>query len=222
MRRTPATLVNVVTTVTLAALALAGCGGSNSADHVSSVRTVTRTVTTPPPSSTAAPTTTTTAAATTTTTTTAAAGAGGPGACTAPDLAGRFIAQNGATGNVVLEFALRNVGAAACHTYGYPGVEFRSKSGAPLPTTPTHTTEDLLGSTQLQAITLAPGQQASFRLVAATDAQGGGSCPTAAALQVIAPDDTAPLTIAIPGGAYECGRTTVSPLQTGASAAPGV
>ena len=203
MRRPSAAIVAVLT------LALAGCGGSTRAAHVTSTRTVTQTVTTPTP--------TTTTPTTTTTTTT------GPtsGACRAGDLAARFLGQNGATGNIVLEFALRNVGSTPCHTYGYPGVQFLGKVGAPakLPTAPTHTTSDLLGSTRLATVTVAPGQDMSFRIVVSTNAPTG--CQTAYGLQIIAPDDTVPITVAFPG-VYECSRTTVSPIQAGSGAVPGV
>jgi hypothetical protein len=214
MRRTPAPLVAALLA---GPLVLAGCGGSTTAAHVNSTRTVTQTVTTPPPTtSSATPPTTTTATATTTT------AGGGSGACSAHDLVARFIGQNGATGNTVLQLALRNTGTTPCHTYGYPGVAFLARSGAALATTPTHTTQDLLGSTRLAAVTVGPGQEMSFRMVAATDAPGGGSCPTAYGLQIIAPDDTAPLRVSFPTGVYECGRTTVSPIQAGGDAAPGV
>lgn len=200
----------------VAALALAGCGGSTPAAHVSSTGTVTRTVTTPPTS-----TTSTSTSPTATTPTVTAINPTGSGACTSHDLAGRFLSQNGATGNVVLELALRNTGSTPCHSYGYPGVQFVSKTGAPLPTAATRTTQDLLGSTRLAAVTLGPGQEASFRMVAATDRPGGGSCPSAYGLRIIAPDDTVPIAVTLPA-IYECGRTTVSPLEAGTGASPGV
>jgi hypothetical protein len=207
--------------VRLAALALlapvlAGCGGG-SATTAAHTGTGAATQSTPVTQTT---TTTTTAPQTTTATTTT--GASGSGACTAADLTAAFLGQNGATGNVVLEFSVRNRGTGRCHTYGYPGVQFLARDGHKLPTTPTRTTQDLLGTTTATAITLAPGAQASFRMVASSTAPGGGSCPTAYALQIIAPDDTVPIKVSIPNGAYTCGKTTVSPLQPGTGAAPGV
>jgi hypothetical protein len=44
-------------------------------------------------------------------------------------------------------------------------------------------------------------------------------CTSAAAVQVIPPDDTASLRVAVEGGISECGgQATVSPLQPGTSA----
>ena len=210
MRRLPVPIVAALALCT----SLTGCGGSTTAARTP--RTVTETVTAPATTTTAPATTTGTTASTTTTTT------AGNGSCTAGGLTARYLGQNGATGNIVLEFALRNTGTSPCHTYGYPGVQFLGKAGEKLTTTPSHTTSDLLGSTRLGTVSLAPGSDASFRLVAATDAANPADCTTAYGLQVIAPDDTAPMHVTFPQGIYECARTTVSPLQPGTAAAPGV
>jgi len=98
---------------------------------------------------------------------------------------------------------------------GYPGIQFLGRESSPLPTTPVHTTDDFFGHTPLSAVTLAPGQVASFRLGVS---HLGRACATAEALQVIAPNDTAPLRVALPGGASECRVTTVSPVVAGRSA----
>ncbi len=143
--------------------------------------------------------------------------AAGGSACVASGLALSFLGQQGATGHGELGFALRNTGDSACSTVGYPGVQFLDLHGAALPTTPTHTTADFFGHTRLQALTLAAGQSASFRLGVT---HGAGSCTTASALRVIAPNDTATLTVAIPDGAAECATATVSPLVAGTAAYP--
>jgi len=138
--------------------------------------------------------------------------------CTAADLTLSYLGGQGATGHGELGFALKNTGSAACTTGGYPGIQFLSGSGAALPTTPQHTTDDFFGHLALQRVTLQPGQTASFRLGVS---HGGGSsagCSTADGLQVIAPNDTATLKVQIPNGASECGTTTVSPVQPGTSA----
>jgi Domain of unknown function (DUF4232) len=146
------------------------------------------------------------------------AGLAGPSnQCKASDLALSFLGGQGATGHGELGFALRNTGSA-CSTGGYPGIQFLSKDGAALPTTPQHTTSDFFGDLPLKPLSLGPGQSASFRLGVS---HGGGSdagCSTAYGLQVIAPNDTATLHVQIPNGASECGSTTVSPLQPGNSA----
>jgi hypothetical protein len=199
-------------------LALAACGSSST----TVAHTTAPPVTQPAPATTTATVTVThTATVPASTTGTAPSTASGT-ACTARDLAPVFLGENSATGTTVLVFALRDTGAAACHTYGYPGVLFLGKGGAALPTDATRTTHDLLGSTTVSAITLSPGQEASFRVVARATATGGGSCPTVAALQVIAPDDTATMRVTIPNGAVACATATVSALQPGTGAQPGV
>lgn len=123
-------------------------------------------------------------------------------------------------GHGVLSFELRNSSKHSCHTFGYPGVEFEDAAGHPLATKSVRTTHDFAGSAPERALVLAPGQSASFRLVVTHGAVPGSICATAAALQVIAPDDTATLHVSIPqGGAFECGTATVTPLQAGSSAA---
>jgi hypothetical protein len=195
------------------------CGGSsNTSDNTGGGRvtvTVTRTqtVTTPPPvTTTTAPLTPTTA--TKTTTTAIAAGT----ACTASDLTPTVIGSNGAAGTIELGFALKNTGSATCHTYGWPGVELLSSNGVGLPTNATRTTTDVLGDTPANVLTLKPGEQASFRLIASDFASGGGNCANATQLQIYAPDDTVTMKVSISGGVPACGKATLSPMMPGASA----
>jgi Protein of unknown function (DUF4232) len=166
-------------------------------------------------SSTAATTTTATATSVSTSTTTTTAG---PPACTAATLKLAYLGGQGATGHGELGFELTNSGSQPCHTYGYPGVQFQSASGAPLPTKSTRTTTDFFGTVPEQRLTVAPGSSVSFRLGVTHGAGSSAGCTTAAQVQVIPPDDTHPLVVTIPGGAYECGTTTVSPLQQGTTA----
>ncbi len=140
--------------------------------------------------------------------------------CAAPSLELSFLGQQGATGHGELGFALRNTGSSSCSTLGYPGVQFLDRSGAALPTVPTHTTSDFFGHTQLRALTLAAGQSASFRLGVTHGAGSSAGCTTADALQAIAPNDTATLRVAIPDGATECSTASVSPLQPGDAGYP--
>jgi Protein of unknown function (DUF4232) len=196
----------------LAALALAGCGGSAttvSTRTVASSSTSSATGTTPvTPSPTAS----------STSDTTAATNASGRRACVAAGLALSFLGGQGATGHGELGFVLRNTSTAGCHTYGYPGVQFLARSGAPLPTASTRTTHDFFGSTPLAALVVAPGASVSFRLGVTHGAGSSVGCTTAYGLQVIPPDDTATLHVSIPHGAYECGTATVSPLRPGTTA----
>lgn len=195
----------------LGAAIVAGCGSSSPSVTQAARATTTTTVTQTVASGTGSATTSSTSAP-------ATAG----GMCRAADLALSFLGGAGATGHGELGFALRNTSTASCATGGYPGVLLLSRSGAPLPTTPTHTTEDFFGTTTLRALTVAPGQTVSFRLGVSHAGSSGSDagCTTADGLQVIAPNDTATMRVRIPGaGAAECGGSvTVSPLQPGTTA----
>ena len=209
----------------LAAVALIGtlvvvaCGSSsNSSQNVTTViqtHTVTKVVTTAPP----ATTTTTTAplTPTTATKTTTTAFAHGT-ACTASDLTPSYLGSNGAAGTIELGFALKNTGSSTCHTYGWPGVQLLSSSGAALPTNAKRTTTDVQGATPASVLTLKPGEQASFRLIASDSAAGGGNCRNATMLQIYAPDDTVTMKVRISGGVPACGKATLSPMLPGTTA----
>jgi hypothetical protein len=206
------------------AAVVAACGGSSASTvthdvTVTVAQTVTQTVTTTTPASTVTSTTTTPASTTTTTT----QQAGGVPACTAAQLTPVFLGSNGATGHVVLSFALRNRSGAPCHTYGWPGVQFLGTGGAKVATSAERTTSDLLGSSPARPLTVLAGQEVSFRIVVA-DMGGGGSqgCSTATALAIIAPDDTATMVVKLSAAVTECGQATLSPLLAGGDAVPGV
>lgn len=202
------------------ALLLAACGGSsNTSDNTAPTVTVVHTVTQPASTPATTKTTTDTGPQTDTTATkTSTTAAGDP--CTASDLTPSFLGTNGAAGTIVLGFALKNTGTSTCHTYGWPGVQFLSSSGAALPTHATRTSGDVVGSTPAGALTLAPGDDASFRMVTSDMGPNGSSCPTASALQIIAPDDTATMKVALDGVAA-CGKATLSPMMPGDSAFAG-
>jgi hypothetical protein len=140
-------------------------------------------------------------------------------ACVASMLKLAYLGGQGATGHGELGFSLTNTSSKACHTYGYPGVQFQSSSGAALPTNAQRTTHDFFGSAPLQRLLVAPNTSVSFRLGVTHGEATSAGCVTAAQLQVIPPDDTHTLVVTIPnGGAYECGTATVSPLQPGTTA----
>ncbi len=192
----------------VAALALAAWGGSTTT-VVTTRSSSSSTTSSPPASSTVA----TGGSRTSTSPATTASQR-----CIAAGLRGSFLGQQGALGHGELSFSLRNTSGRSCHTFGYPGVLFLSASGHPLPTASTRTTHDFFGRSTAAGLDLRPGARVSFRLGITHEAGSAGACRTAAAIQVIPPDDTVALRVPIPGGAYECGTTTVSPLQRGASA----
>jgi hypothetical protein len=115
---------------------------------------------------------------------------------------------------------LRNSSSHPCHTFGYPGIQWLDKTGAPLPTTPQRTTHDFFGSAPESRLLIDPAANVSFRLGVLHGTVPGAKCAMAYGLQVIPPDDTHTLHVAIPGGAYECTTTTVSPVRPGNSAYP--
>ncbi|MGI8428279.1 MAG: DUF4232 domain-containing protein [Solirubrobacteraceae bacterium] len=204
--------------VVLAGLMFAACGGSSaSSSGAASVHTSTASA-----ASTTTATLTTTATSTATGSGTTPGSASGPPACRAATLALSFLGQQGATGHGELGFALRNVSATSCRSYGYPGVLFLDRHGAPLPTTPTRTTHDFFGAVPVAPLVVAPGSSVSFRLGVTHQNASSASigCTVAYGLQVIAPDDTVTLRMPIGQGAYECASATVSPLSRGHSAYP--
>jgi hypothetical protein len=218
--------ISLAALAVFAATALSACGSSGGGATTAGSRTAAATsarsatatgATSTSPGPTAA-TSSTTTATTTTAGTAGAASVGGPGTpCVAAGLVLSFLGGQGATGHGELGFALRNTGAA-CSTGGYPGIQFLDQAGAPLPTTPSHTTSDFFGQLPLRELTLAPGQSVSFRLGVSHGDGSSAGCSTAYGLQVIAPNDTATLRVKIPNGASECGTTTVSPVEPGDSA----
>jgi Protein of unknown function (DUF4232) len=214
---------NATIAALLAALALAACGGTTITDRSPApAGTGTSTSSTARSSATGSqPKTTTTSTAVTTTSANAKNGptAASTPACVASMLKLAYLGGQGATGHGELGFSLTNTSQGACHTYGYPGVQFQSSSGSALPTQMTRTTQDFFGSVPLQRLVVAPDTSVSFRLVVSHGEASSAGCESAARLQVIPPDDTHTLLITVPnGGAYECGTGTVSPLQPGDSA----
>ena len=198
-----------------AAVTLTACGGSGGTTKAS---TAARTGA--PATSGSTPAATTSGSSTTGTPTTTTAARTTP-ACVAAMLSLSYLGGQGATGHGELGFGLRNTSGTTCHTFGFPGVLFLSKSGQGLTTQTMRTTHDFFGIAPETRITVAPGQSVSFRLGVTHGAASNGGCATAYALQVIPPDDTATLKTAIPnGGAYECGTVTVSPLRPGTTAFP--
>lgn len=202
------------------ALLLAACGGS-SAPASPSAPAAQSSAQTATPATTASSATTTSPSTTPASSTPASSTPpAGPARCRAADLSGSFLGGQAATGHGLLGFDLRNVSSHTCVAFGYPGIQFLSRSGQALPTTPTHTTQDFFGALANHPVAVAPGASASFRLGVTHGAASTTPCSTAYALQVIPPDDTATLRISIPNGAYECQATTVSPMQRGSSAYP--
>jgi hypothetical protein len=224
--------ISLVALALTTAVLIAGCGGSggsssssaaqpaSASSQASTSTTTSSSVAASASASSTSTASTTSAPATSTTSATGAGGAGvaGPAGCRASGLALTYLGGLGATGHGELGFALRNTSQSSCSTGGYPGIQFLDQAGGALPTTPTHTTSDFFGTLPLAPLTVAPGSTFSFRLGVSHGGGTGTGCTTAYGLQVIPPNDTATLRVQIPGGASECGATTVSPVQPGTSA----
>ena len=222
--------------IALAAVGLGACGSTNSSSVISATTGSAATPTSPPPAATTsappAPTTATatatTAPATVTTQTITAPGSGGAGltgtdaaaagACVGADVRAAAAPPNGATGTIVLGFTLTNRSASACRTYGFPGIGFIATDGSVVDPHAQRTTQDVLGTSLPRHFTIGPGGEASFR-VAVHDFNAQGSetgCQRYPAVQIILPDDTATLRVALPNGAVTvCGTPQVTPLQPG-------
>jgi len=202
--------------MTLGALAigLSACGGSSTTTVASSGPSSAGSTT----ASTSTSSSTPVSASGTTTTTASSSSTSGPPLCVAADLSLSFLGQQGATGHGLLGFSLRNTSSHSCHTFGYPGIEFLSKTGGALPTLTTRTTHDFFGTAPEVALVLAPGQNASFRIGVTHGMTSPVGCTTAYGLQVIPPDDTSTLRTQIAHGTYECRTASLSPLRPGNSA----
>ncbi len=209
-------------------------GGGQVATVTAPPKTIVETITAPTQTQTTTTGTTTTGTTTSGTTTTGTSttgttggssippsAGGGSTECVAADLKPSFLGTNGAAGTIAVGFALTNVSSSTCTTYGWPGVLLLSSTDQALPTDAVRSSSDLLGATPAANISLAPGQKASFRIIASDFASGStASCPSATALQIIAPNDTATLKVTISGGIPACGRATLSPMMVGTTAWP--
>jgi hypothetical protein len=148
-------------------------------------------------------------------------GAGGePGACTAATLAVQIEEESAEAGHQHRRVVLTNSGSAPCTVTGYPGVALRDGRGRPLGGPASR--EALAVAT----ITLAAGASAS----AALDLQSPGVFPAeacgvpapVASAQVIAPDDTEPISAPMQGEACPnpVDQLSVRPLQAGRDSQP--
>jgi hypothetical protein len=146
---------------------------------------------------------------------TTSSGSPGTGRCRTADLAGSLQPGDSGAGQRHATVVLRNTGSRTCTIKGYGGVGLVDASGAPLPThqnrvSPAPTT-----------VTLKPGGSASSQLhwgaVPGTGDASSGDCqPTPAALQVIPPDETTPLSIPwTQGPVCEAGTIDQQPYAAG-------
>jgi hypothetical protein len=124
----------------------------------------------------------------------------------------------GAAGHYEETLVFTDVGSTPCGLFGYPGVAFLSAQGRPLPTEPNHHGNVMIANVPPRRVTLRPGGKASFGVSGSNfQAQSGGSCPSAAGLAVIPPNDTTALTVHTTLPYCGHGQVTVSPVVVGAA-----
>lgn len=165
-------------------------------------------------STTGANTTTTTVASTSTTASPPTSGATGS-PCRAADLSVAYDpahSSGGAAGSVGLTYRITNTSSQGCTMFGYPGLQLLDAGGRPLPT---HVSRVSPYGPPAN-VTLAPGGQAWFAIQYPTQTGYGNlSCPKSASLGVMAPGDTAQLTVSGPGGQLQPYGGTTQDLQCG-------
>jgi hypothetical protein len=115
--------------------------------------------------------------------------------CHTGELTGRLVPGSPAAGQRYATVVLENTGGRTCTVHGYGGIGLVDAAGAPLPT---HQVR--VPSPAPTTLTLAPHEtvrsQLHWSVVAGTGDSTSGPCqPTAAALQVIPPDETDHLSI---------------------------
>lgn len=121
-------------------------------------------------------------------------------ACRTVDLAAGLRGQQAGAGGRFATLVLRNRSSHACHTFGYVGLQLRSRSGRSIPTSTTR-----VRPPAPKAIVLARGAHAFAKLqwsaIAAGNEPQKGACePTGSQLQVTPPDQTARLSLRWSGG----------------------
>jgi len=190
---------STVVTALVTAAALASC--SSPSPSASTTTNATTTTTTGPSQS------TTTVATTSPTTTTTVPG------CTGSNYVLSQLGSQGAAGTFELTFGFRNTSTATCALFGYPGLQLLDGAGNNLTTTTVEGGTYSFTNLAPTNVSVGPSATAYFN-VAYSDVPSGTetSCPTAAAIQAIAPNTTTPLRV---NGSYTVcnhGTLTVSPV----------
>jgi len=145
--------------------------------------------------------------------------------CQPGQLSAALASIGAATGHVGVQIVLRNVSAAPCHLYGFPGLQLFNASGVALPTVTHWGGSFLFPALSPHLVGLAPAQKASFDL-AYVDIPIGNppppyqqACPAATTLAIILPDDFTSLSIT--ANISPCnGDLSVSPVVPGTTRIP--
>ncbi|MCC3298359.1 DUF4232 domain-containing protein [Arthrobacter caoxuetaonis] len=196
----------------VAALVLAGCGGSDNADESASPTPSAGTTAGASPSGSPSGSRNATAAPET-----SAPSVEGAAPCTADKLSAAVedTPGGGAAGSVYRDLVLTNTSSEPCSTFGFPGVSYLGISGTQVGAPATRS-----GGTDAVAVTLAPGQSAVATLRETRPENYGEECSSVSVsgLRIFPPEDTAHLNIARAG--YGCSNEEVELLEVGPLTGP--
>ncbi|MFZ3453918.1 DUF4232 domain-containing protein [Arthrobacter sp. 7Tela_A1] len=197
----------------VAALVLAGCGGSNNADESASPTPSAGTTATASPS--ASP--TGPGSATAAPETSVPSSLEGAAPCTADKLSAAIedTPGGGAAGSVYRDLVLTNTSSEPCATFGFPGVSYLGISGTQVGAPATRSS-----GTDAVTVILAPGQSAVAALRETRPENYGEECSSVSVsgLRIFPPEDTAHLNIARAG--YGCSNEEVELLEVGPLTGP--
>ena len=139
--------------------------------------------------------------------------------CRVSDLRIFDAGSNGAAGTIQATIAIVNESGKTCTLIGYPHLQLLDAQGNLLPTSvlPGRASD---APSKPTLVTLRPGERAMFVLRYSDVGNGPGSCKTASQLRVTPPGDRS--FALVPVSITACGKneTIVSPVFTGAPAAP--
>ncbi len=189
IRWAPVSLLGALAAVSV----LAGCSSTSTSTR--STTTTRAAASSSAPSTTGSPGSSSTSSSSTSSTSTTAAG---EARCVTASLAGSVEGSSGAAGTIELTFALRNVSTAACSTGGYPGLQLIDGSGNQLPTNSVQGGGLSFEQVAPSSLSVPVGGSVWFN-VGYSDVTTGSetSCPAAAQIQVIPPNDTSHLVVAV-------------------------
>ena len=166
---------------------------------------------------TAAPSTTTTtspsARSTTTLSTSAPTTSTTVPGCTGSNYLLEMLGSEGAAGTNELTLGFKNTSSATCSLFGYPGLQLLDGSGNDIATTTVRGGSYSFTNFAATKVSVGPAATVYFN-VAYSDVPTGSesACPTAAALQAIAPNTTTPLKVTGSFNVCNTGTLTVSPV----------
>jgi hypothetical protein len=134
--------------------------------------------------------------------------------CVASNLSGRVAGSQGGAGTFEVTIALRNTATTSCTTGGYPGLQLLNGSGTAIPTTTVRGGPLSFEKITPATLTVPAGGTVWFN-VGYSDVPTGGAttCPVAASIQIIPPNDTTHLTVSgLQANVCNNGTLDTSPL----------